>query len=223
MKNLILNLFLFIFLFLISCKPEYIAPTFTENRIKYIISIDTLSENNVRLDTTEFIYDDLNRIAKIIIHIKDDVYNFITYKYKSNFVLQTKYTYYDIDKKQYLKEEIKYFFDENNNIIKCSYYNEILKKTNYYDFKYNSNNNIIAFYRNDTLIEEYKYTNSILISINDFEANIEKKIIYNQNKNNLSFYFYNLSYSKYLSFFNTYIFFSNQLLPITIKEIQINT
>jgi len=227
MKNkYIILLFISVLLLAISCKPDYIAPTFPENRVKYVIAIDTVFDNGVIIDTTEFIYDDLYRIDKIIKKSSQNqrAYKLLDFEYKKDYIIQKEYSYYIEENKFYLYQEIKYYLDNYGNIIRYIVFDDKNKIKYYIDLEYNNENNILSFYKNDTLIEEYEYNNhNKLTSIYNFEKNSEKNIIYNLNKNNLTFYFYDYVLSSRLYFVDNYILFANKSLKNTIKEIPINT
>ena len=196
MKKYLQIIFLMSILFATSCKPEYPVPVFNKNeQIKYFIhekriindDTNTISYSN---DTMEFEYDDKNRLVKIFgkNSISFPYQELYSIKYKKDHILLTRYIHDRIEDTLNRSYKIKYYLDDNGNIIEQQFFdkNNNFEKT--YSYNYN-NNQLVAFYKRGVLTEEYKYFNDYF-QIIDVESNNTKNLYYGNTKSNLSLFFY---------------------------------
>jgi len=197
MKKIIQISLIIIIFSAISCKPEYPVPVFDNNKqIKYFIHEKEFINNDsndfrYHNDTTGFEYDDKNRLISIFrrtafIFPYEELYSI---KYKKDHILLTEYTHNRVKNSMNKKSKIKYYLDENGNIIEYILFDADNKFIRKYSFEYNKSNQLTAYYVTGELMTEYKYFGNYFQIISS-ETNSTSNFIYGDTKSNLSLFFY---------------------------------
>lgn len=202
-KSIIILFILAISTIFFACKPNYPVPTFENNKIKYVIKIDSINDNIVTHDTTEFIYDNKNRLIITNINFEFNNSNLTnTYKYKQDKIISEQLINYNS------KSETDYFIDQDGNIFNSKAENKNI------DLTYE--NSKLTSIKDDNDIVNFNYKNSNIdneIIFNNNNSTTYNFTYYNQN-NNLNIYVLNLNY------FNLdYLIFINQINKNALKEI----